>query len=253
MSADLELLRTFRAEDGSVDDASVHAARAALMRHIAADGRPDLAAGPARRPRPERGLTARIRVDLIAAALSLVVVVGVGAVVLSAGGEHQRPSPVRLPGGHGPRVLHNLAPARPPSLPGQVLCDADLARPGAIAGVGGSPSGIVVVTGAVVHGINEAPFSISATGLAPLAGAEIYAVWLLPAVDQTAGGYTVLKPPHPRLLGVVAPGVGPGGRLAVAGVLPADVSGAYLVQITRQSRSATRTPGRPVLEGFAVL
>jgi DNA-binding beta-propeller fold protein YncE len=194
------------------------------------------------------GSTVASDAELIAATLSLVVVIGVGAVVLGTGGEHRRPPSATVVGGHGPRVLRNLAPASVPRLAGQIVCNADLARPGAIPGLGGSPNGVVVVSAAVIHGINEAPFSISASGLAPLAGAQIYAVWLSPAVRGISGSYTVLKPPEPRLLGVVAPGVGPDGKFAVTGVLPAaDVNGTYLVQITRQPRSALQAPGHAVL------
>ena len=253
MSTELELLRAFRAQDAAVDAGSAEAARLALLAHIAAEPGDLAPEGIRARPHRRAGFFARFRADAIALALAILVVVGVGAVFLGVGGRHPRAVRPAITPATGPPAIRNIAPARVPALPGQIVCNADLARPGVTPGVGGSPSGVIEVSATVVHGVNESPFSVTATGLAPNTASEGYAVWILPAVSLTSGGYQLIAGVHPRLLGVITPGVGRTGKLAASGLLPSDVQGAYLVEITRQPRAALRAPGRPVLEGFAAL
>jgi hypothetical protein len=103
----------------------------------------------------------------------------------------------------------------------------------------------------MVRGVNESPFSLAAKGLAPSVRAGEYAVW----ITQVSGLGSAVPLPgaKPRLLGVIAPGVGADGEIAVAGVIPSDVNGSYLIRITVQPGSGATTPGRTVLQGVAPL
>lgn len=253
MSGELEALRRFRVADGAVDAASMDAARSTLLAHIAGTGRAAHGAGRGLRPMARLRAIVRARAASAIIALTVVVVIAVGAVFVGIGAERgpNRAARLATPGGSPPGVLRNLAPSNPPRLPGQLYCDADLAPPGATPGLGGIRAGVLVVNATVVRGVNESPFSITAHGLAPTRNTDEYVVWVVPAVSPSAGRYALAHDAKPLLLGVIVPGVGPGGKLAVEGVLPADVNGTYQVRITLQPRSATTKPGRTVLEGFA--
>jgi hypothetical protein len=250
VSVELELLQGFRAEDAAVDAASVDAARSQLLAHIAATGSGEGGARPARRLRRPR-VAGWIRGDLVAIGFAVIVVIAVVAVFVGIGGQHAARHTARPPirHGNGSLTLLNLAPASPPRLPGQFYCDAGLAPPGVIPGLGGRRSGRIVVNRAMIQGVNESPFSLTARGLAPSVRAGEYAVWII----QVSGGVP-LAGAKPRLLGVIAPGVGPDGAIAVAGVLPrSDVNGTYAIRITVQPRSGATKPGRTVLQGVASL
>jgi hypothetical protein len=146
-------------------------------------------------------------------------------------------------------VIRNYWPRTPPPVPEPH--PAALARPGAIAGLGGSRSGLFTGGTSVVNGVNETPFLITARGLPPNTHGSVYAVWLLPAVSTSTGANLLIKPIRPRLLGVIRPGVGRDGRLAAEGRVTADVlNNSYLIRLTLQPNGSVRTPGRTVLEGF---
>jgi hypothetical protein len=250
-----------------VDAGSQEKARAALLEHI--DGS---AAGNdgARRRRPRRRIAVRgIRADLVAIALSILVVVAVGAALLSAGVKRpQRPAQHQVVGPKGPPVIRNFSPRRPPALPGHVVCTAELTRPAVAAGgvfylttcqfrapgAGGSPDGTLRESEGKVNGVDEHPFSITASGLRPNTGGSAYAVWLLRAATVGGAGYRLLESQRPRLLGVIKPGVGRDGKLAAQGVVPPDLQGSdYLLMITLEPNGSARTPGPTVLRGFVSL
>jgi hypothetical protein len=249
VSDELELLRALRARDGIVDAGSVHAARTRLIAHIAEpDGRSRGGVGRWR----GRGATLRVTPGAIAAAVAVGVIVVVAAVFLGLRGRSApSPAPAAKHGKH-PLVLRNLAPAPTPRLPGQLFCNAALARPGAIPGLGGAHSAVIVINAARVHGVNEAPFSLTARGLAPSSRPGEYAVWIrqVTGLSSTA---TPVPGAKPRLLGVITPGVGKDGRLVVEGVLPTGISGDYLIRITRQAHASKAKPGRTVLTGVGQL
>jgi hypothetical protein len=183
----------------------------------------------------------RLRADLVAVSLALAVCAVVAAVFIGAGASH------RLQG-HGPvgaaglPVIRNYAPGKVPALSGQMVCD------GALQALGGgkSPSGTVLVN---TRPPTRYVFSVTASGLTPNVGRSVYAVWLLPAVRNTAGSYQLIVPHKPELLGLVDPSVGGDGKLAAEGLLPQDVGGAYEVLITLEPSPSARRPGRTVLQG----
>jgi hypothetical protein len=249
VSSEVDLIRAFRAENAVVDPESQDAARAALLAHIATRA-------PEKRRARSRGsgrrlVAVRVGGDIVAIVLSVLVVLVVAAVILSVGSQRHTPPPA---GHHGPRtsgppVIRNYSPRTPPPLPGEPHT-ADLAKPGAIPGLSGSPTGIFTTSASVVNGVNTFPFTITASGLAPTHG-QLYAVWLLPAVRTWSSGYVLVKPTRPRLLGVIRPGVGHDGELAAEGLEPADLAGSSeLVLLTLQRGRSVARPGRTVLEGF---
>ncbi len=250
MSSELELIREFRTEDAVVDATSQDAARTALLAHIAASAPEKRSAHP-RGGRRRRGAV-RVRSDIFGVVLSVLVVLVVGAVVLSVGGRGHAPRPAghRVPRTSGPPVIRNYSPGTPPPLRGQPHT-ADLAKPGAIPGLGGSPSGILTTTASVVNGVNTFPFTITAHGLPPTTHGNVYAMWLVPAVKTASGAYVLVTPIRARLLGVIRPGVGRDGQLAAAGHEPPDVTGSSeLVLLTLQPGASVAKPGRTVLRGF---
>jgi hypothetical protein len=246
---ELELLRAFRAQDATVDAASAHAARTRLLQHITESGN---ASGPGRWRAYRRAI--RVTPGLMATGLAIGLIILVGAVFLGLHGQptHRHTPATRHGHGKGPLVLHNLAPAKPPRLAGQVFCNADLAPPGAVPGLGGARSGVILVNSTTVHGVNESPFSITARGLAPSTRPREYAVWII-QVSGLGSEAVPLAGAKPRLLGVITPGVGKDGRLAVTGLVPSDISGTYLVRITRQAHPSATKPGRTVLQGVGPL
>jgi hypothetical protein len=199
-------------------------------------------------------VAAWLRGDLVAIGFAVIVVIAVVAVFVGIGGQRAPRQPAGPPirHGNGTPILQNLAPASPPRLPGQLFCNAGLAPPGRVPGLGGRRSGLIVVNQAMVRGVNELPFSLTARGLAPSVRAGEYAVWITP-VSGLGSAAVPLPGAKPRLLGVIAPGVGPDGAIAVAGVLPSDVNGTYAVRITAQPGSGATKPGRTVLQGVASL
>ena len=69
----------------------------------------------------------------------------------------------------------------------------------------------------------------------------------------TSGGYQVIKPETPQLLGVIKPGVGSSGKLAAQGVAPGNVPPVLELVLTRQPQGSLNRLGRIVLSGFALL
>jgi hypothetical protein len=249
MNDELELLRRFRAHDGVVDAASAHAARTRLLAHIA---HPDAAARAPRRGRRWAGQLRgpRLGWGVIATGLAVAVIIAVGAVFLTAHRQPvpHHPVPVSHSHHHHHAVLHNLAPGHPPKLPGAFYCNADLARPGAVPGLGGARTGVIAVHQARIRGVNVLPFTITARGLPPSGRSSRYAVWLFQTTGQGANALPVAGA-KPLLIAVISPGVGPDGKLAVEGVLPRGVNGDYMLRMTLQPHSSLTKPGRTVLQG----
>ncbi len=197
----------------------------------------------------ERGVRRRVRVrgsmrrrgDWLAAAAALAVTVAVVAVIAIVAGDHrlgQRPV-----NRSQPAVVTNYGPHRLPVLGGQMVCDTELRAPGG----GGSARGVVVVN---TRPPTRFVFSLTASGLAPNARANAYAVWLLPATRLASGAYQLLSGQTLLLVGVVRPSVARTGLVAVEGLLPQSASGDYLMRLTLQPRPSSRTPGPTVLQGF---
>jgi hypothetical protein len=255
VSDELELLRGFRAEDSSVDAASAHAARSRLLAHIAQKGRDETGARASRRRR-RLPLAVGVRSDLLAVGFTVALVIALVVVFLGVGGHRAPRRAARGPILHGnrPMILRNLAPESPPRLPGQLFCDANLDPPGAVPGLSGPRSGVILVNATTIRGVNESPFAITARGLAPSARVGEYAVWIT-QVGGVGSGAVPLPGAKPRLLGVVAPGVGRDGKLALEGVVPSDITigGTYIVRITVQPHSILTKPGRTLLEGVGPL
>lgn len=265
MSADLDLIRGFRAQDGMVDATSQEDARAALLEHIA--GSPAGKRAAHGRP-PRRGVFVQIRADVIMLALATLAVVGVGAAFLSIGSRRPQPSARHaVLGATQPLVIQNFSSGKPPALPGRPVCTVRLSRPGVPPGgifypavcqgqpTGGKgyPSGTFQANVNRVSGVNEYPFSITAAGLRPNTHGSVYAIWLSPAATNGGhvGTYRVLKPQTPRLLNVIEPGVARDGKLAVEGLLPHDLlNNNFLLRVTLQTNPSSTTPGRTVLRGF---
>jgi hypothetical protein len=270
MSGDLDIIRAFRAEDAVVDDVSQTSARAALLAHIAGS-----ATGGRGGHRPHvrrRFVGVRIRFDVVAIALSILVVVGVGTAFLTIGSKppHRPAMPHQAVGTKGPPVIRNFSPHPPPALPGQTACTAELTRPGVSPGGvfwpsvcqfqplggAGSPNGTFHASTGKVNGVSAYRFLITASGLGPNNGRSMYAVWLLQAAPRygTAGTFRLLEPQTPQLLGVIEPGVAHDGTLAAEGSVPAELLGSdYLLLITLQHHTTATTPGRTVLRGFVSL
>ncbi len=197
----------------------------------------------------EAGVRRRVRVrgsvrgrgDWLAAAAALAVTVAVVAVIVIVGGDHR--------GGHRfvnrslPAVVTNYGPRRLPALGGQRVCDTALRAPRG----GGSARGVVVVD---TRPPTRFVFSLTASGVAPNAGADVYAVWLVPATRLGSGAYRLLAGQAPLFVGVVRPSVTRGGRVGVEGLLPQSASGDYLLRLTRQPRPSSTAPGQVVLQGF---
>lgn len=269
MNGDLDLIRAFRAKDAVIDASSQHKARAALLEHIdgSATGKP----GAQRRELRHRIAIRGIRTDTVVVALSILVVVSVGAAFLIVARKH--PSPARRPvvESQRPPVIRNFSPRKLPALPGLTVCTAELTRaalsPGGVfwpttcqfqpPGIGGSPNGTFRANSGKVNGANERAFSITASGLRPNTRGSVYAVWLLQAAKRFGGAtgiYRLLEPQRPRLLGVIQPAVGGDGKLAAQGLVPPDVPGGdYLLLIAAQPHRSVATPGRTVLHGFISL
>jgi hypothetical protein len=193
----------------------------------------------------------RIRIELsylAGLAASVLVVVAVSAVVLSAGGarhaSHHSP-----PVGHrGPALLRNLYPARPPGPSGQLVFASRLAGPrrGTAAGEVRIYAASPRLTGMV----------LTAAGLRKLAPEDEYAVWLLEAHKFTnspreKAKVQVRPGAMPRLLGVIWPAVGSSGRMTVVGRFSdATVGGLYKLEVTVQPRPSLTLPGPIVLQQF---
>lgn len=250
MSTELDLIRRFLAHDDAVDAASSAAARCTLLDHIRAGS----SAAPARRPRRRPRVIRRLRTDILVNLAGALIVLAVAAVFLGLRTDHA-PRPVIHHVGHqGPPRLRNIAPSPPPRLPGQMVCNSDLARPGAIAGLGGSRTGVVQINSVTAGGVNESPFAITARGLPVPGPGQVEAVWLIAAVRTSSGGIVLQSGAQPFLLGVVSPNVGAAGHLTVTGRLPESVAGGtYQMLITVQSTRALRRPGHILLQGSVAL
>lgn len=186
-----------------------------------------------------------IGVEFIAVAASVLVVVAVAAVLLSAGaGRHaaRHGSPAR----HGVSrmaVLRNIYPAPLPAPSGQLVCDSSITGP---SGRGSARGTVRFYTAPPTR----TQMFVTAGGLRQISAGKVYAVWLLPAVGTTSGGYQLQSSQPPQLLGMIEPSVGSTGRVTIATLLSAQFNGAYKFLITVQPRSSTRAPGATMLEGF---
>ena len=111
MSGDLDLIRAFRADDAAVDASSQNQARAALLEHIdrSATGKQ----GASRRWPRRRIAVLGIRADMVALALSILVVVGVGAAILRVGNKpSSRAAHQGVVEPRGPLAAHSTRRAR---------------------------------------------------------------------------------------------------------------------------------------------
>jgi len=201
------------------------------------------------RARTWRPTVPRVRLGPVAVVAAVLLVVAVGAVLLSAGTSH-RPSHQVTTVRHGPPAVHNYYPGALPPPSGPLVCNADLEPPG-------TPPGIQRARHGMVFAYDKPPtgseFTITATGLKPTAGGDVYAVWALPAVSLPSGGYQVIKPESPQLLGVIRPGVGSSGKLAAQGVAPGNIPPVLELVLTLQPHGSLERPGGIVLSGFAPL
>jgi len=198
------------------------------------------ARGVRRRGWPRRVSRPRWRGDwlvgLAAVAVTLVVVAGfIGLGDRRDRQRHLRPA--------GPAVVVNYGSHRLPALGGVMVCDTDLRPPAA----GRSRRGSFVVN---TRPPTRYAFSLTASRLSGTVGSGVYAVWLLPATRLPSGAYQLLSSQTPLFVGVIRPTVGPGGRLAVQGLLPQAANGDYLVRLTVQPQPSSHTPGRTILQGF---
>jgi hypothetical protein len=207
------------------------------------------ASGAHRRRWTWRGSLPRMRLGLVAVVAAVLLVVAVGAVLLSAGTSHRASHQVTKVR-PGPPVVHNYYPGALPPPSGQLICNADLEPPGTPPGIQRRRHGMVIAYDKPPTG---SEFTITATGLKPNAGGDVYAVWVLAAVSLTSGGYQVIKPESPQLLGVIKPGVGSSGKLAAQGVAPGNVPPVLELVLTRQPQGSLNRLGRIVLSGFALL
>jgi hypothetical protein len=147
-------------------------------------------------------------------------------------------------------LIHNYYPGPVPPPSGSLVCNADLEPPG-------TPPGIERARHGMLIAYNKPPIefelTITATGLKPNAGGDVYALWVLPAVSLTSGGNQVIKPERPQLLGVIKPGVGSNGKLAAQGIAPTNAPSVLELLVTLQPHGSVKRPGRVVLSGFATL
>lgn len=200
--------------------------------------------GAHRRRRHVLGLPVfRILTERVALAASALIVAAVAALVLAAGASHRAPRHVPAVGGGGPAVLRNIYPAPLPPPSGRLVCDSPMTAPGG----GTTPSG---EAGFYAVPPTRTEMFLTARGLRPIGAGDVYAVWVLPAVQTASGGYQLQSSAPPELVGVIVPSVGTDGRLRVATLLPPKVNGVYKLLITIQPHSSIRVPGAIALQGF---
>ncbi len=185
----------------------------------------------------------RRRGDWLAGAGALAVTAAVVVIAIAAGDHRGAQHPVNR---SQPAVVTNYGPHRLPGLGGQPVCDTELRAPRAPR-AGSAARGVLVVN---TRPPTRFVFSLTASGVAPTADAQIYAVWLLPATRLSSGAYQPLAGQTPLFVGVIRPPVAHTERLAVEGLLPQSASGDYLLRLTRQPRPSATTPGTTVLQGF---
>jgi hypothetical protein len=185
----------------------------------------------------------RFLTERVALAASALIVVAVAAAVLAAGGGHHAPRHVPVVRSGGPAVLRNIYPAPLPAPFGPLVCDSPITAPGG----GTPPSGEARFYTAPP---TRTEMFLTARGLKRIGAGDVYAVWVLPAVQTLSSGYRLQSSAPPELVGVVAPSVGINGRLSVATLLPRTVKGVYKLLITVQARSSLRVPGAIALQGF---
>ena len=188
-----------------------------------------------------------IRAQLLGLAASVLVVAAIGGAVLALQGG--RPAPHHPSGGAlgpgGVAVLGNTYPAPLPAPPGALQCNSTLRAPTGA----GSDQGEVRI---YAQPPTRYEMFLTASGLRPIAARDVYAVWILPAVQTPSGGYQLVAG-TPELLGVVEPSPRASGRISIVSVLPQALNGAYKMLITAQPRRGLRRPGVVVLAGFVAL
>jgi hypothetical protein len=207
------------------------------------------ARGAHRRRRRWRGIVPMVRLELVAVAAAVLVVVAVGVVLLTAGAGHH-PSQQVTTVKPGPPVVHNYFPGALPPPSGSLVCNADLEPPGTPPGIQRARHGMLIAYDKPPTGTE---FTVTATGLKPNVGGDVYAVWVLAAVSLSSGGNQVIKPERPQLLGVIKPGVGTSGKLAAQAIASANIPSDVELLITLQPHGSLERPGRIVLSGFAPL
>ena len=113
-------------------------------------------------------------------AASALIVVAVAAVVLTAGASHRAPRHVPAVGRGGAAVLRNVYPAPLPPRPVRLVCDSPLAAPSG----GTSPSGE-----AEFYTVppTRTEMLLTVRGLRRIGVGDVYAVWVLPAVQSVSG------------------------------------------------------------------
>ncbi len=207
--------------------------------------------------------------DWIALASALAVAAGVAAIFVGL-----RPSARRVehPPAQRPLTIVRNDPYRAlPPLAGEFSCATELVppqvdRPGGsipydcyVTHVSGRPSRVrgAGARGTVTINVGEPAglgFSIDVSGLRRSPPGGDYAVWLLPADQNAAGVYGLIRGRRPKLIGIVTPPVGATGRLRAQGTVPTllgrQATGNYLFVVTQQGHPSSASLGRIVLEGW---
>jgi hypothetical protein len=189
----------------------------------------------------------RIRTDLVAVAVSVVVVAAVGVALLGLRARHDRSQHPSAVGGvvKGLPVLRNMYPAPLPAPSGSLLCDSTLSAPGRRGLVSG---GVRVYA----KPPTSSEMFLTAVGLRPIAARDVYAVWLLPAIQLGGAGgpYQLQRSEPPRLLGLIKPSPGSGGHVTLGRALDPTFNGLYKLVIAVQRGGSTRAPGAIALQGW---
>lgn len=194
--------------------------------------------GAHRRPRTWRLALPSVTARYLAVAASVLVVIAVGAVFLSAGTTHRLPRHV-AGGANAPATIRTFSPAPAPS--GLLVTSTKLTP----ADGGKFPTGKASVYDKPP---NRYELLITASGLTPTPPGDVYAVWLTQVVDTASGTY---HPHAPELIGLIRPSLVRDGRIAAESLLPQDANGgAYEILITLQPAGLTKAPGRTVLHGI---
>lgn len=217
---------------------------------------------------PRIALRPRAR-DWFALASALAVAAGVAAIFVDLRPSARRVE--RLPAQQQLAIVRNDPNRTLPPLAGEFSCATELvppqlARPGGstpydcyVTHVSGRPSRVQGpgASGTVTVNVGEPGglgFSIDVAGLPRSPPGGDYAVWLLPADENAAGVYGLIRGRRPKLIGIVTPPVGATGRLRARGSIPTlserQATGNYLFVVTRQAHPSSASLGRIVLEGW---
>jgi hypothetical protein len=153
---------------------------------------------------------------------AVIAIVVVAVVLASGGGGSKKTSST-------PTVPASTSTTGTSTTPTRVVAQINLTSPTGAK----TPAGVAqVVKQGTATGI-----IIVASGVAPNAKQDAYAVWLF-----KPGGKA-------KILGFVNPGVGSTGRLQTAGALPTDAANYTELLVTRETQASPKTPGTTVLQG----